>query len=294
MKIKLFILILIVAIVVFFFLYSSDTRPELIGSPHPIGTVLFMDTYENEPEITKTTHDLWMKFTDDAKNKKDYWADEMFWLESGRVEESGRYRVDPSMGEIVVTEGIAHEGIRSAEVTIAEVSGGNICTFGGPCHYIRNPNKAVDGVYEVGAWFYVPSGQKPRNVQVAIEDHLYWKEGHLAHGGVDPETGTVGFWSCSKGQMLPDWGSIGTVDFQYDTWFKIWIVYDTRKTDFEVHYKSPTEEKTFITNGLCFQGPMLGVWRGVQSFNFYAGAKNVENEKKQKLYADDFYAKVVG
>lgn len=126
MKIKLLILILIVAIVVFFFLYSSDTRPELIGSPHPIGTVLFMDTYEDEPEITKTTHDLWMKFTDDARNKKDYWADDMMWLEVGKVDENERYKIDPSMAEINFTSDAVHEGTKSVEVIITEVPEGNI------------------------------------------------------------------------------------------------------------------------------------------------------------------------
>ena len=274
---------------------TPEPTPEPIPepTPEPTGKVLFLDNYEKEQKIVKTTSENWKEFSNDAK-KGNYWSDTTYWLEIGKVEQSGKYTLDPSLGDFRVTDRVAYNGNNSVELTIYETPPGYVEHGAGLARYIRNTSMAKDGVYEIGAWFYVPAGNTPRYIHVSIENHLTWTKGYLVHVGVDPETNKIITWVQSEGDKRLVWETIGEVDFQYDTWFKLWIIYDTRKpTTFEIGYKSPTEEKTFWSDRLIVQGMMIS-FIGLPSFNFYAGALNTQESPTQKVYVDDFYVNYMG
>lgn len=267
---------------------SPEPAPE--PAPEPTGNYLFLDTYEDNPTIVETTPEKWREFSTDAK-KEDYWGDSTYWLEIGKVEQSGKYHIDHSLGEAVITDRFAYKGTKSVEITITETPSGFVYHGPGLARYIRNVSVAKEGVYEIGAWFYVPSGNTPRYIHVSIENHLTWTKGYLVHAGVDPETNQIVTWVQSEGDTRFIWEPLGEIDFQFDTWFKLWIIYDTQNpATFEVGYKSPIEEKTFETDKLLLQGMMLG-FIDLPSFNFYAGALNTPGKPEQILYVDDFYAK---
>jgi hypothetical protein len=78
-----------------------------------------MDNYEDNPIITKTTHELWMKIIRDTK-KGNYWTDQ-HWLEIAKQNKKGQYRIDPTLGEATLTDEVAHEGKKSVEITVSEV-----------------------------------------------------------------------------------------------------------------------------------------------------------------------------
>lgn len=271
---------------------SPEPAPE--PAPEPTGNFLFLDTYEDNPTIVETTPEKWREFSNDARKNRDYWSDITYWLEIGKVEQGGKYSVDHSLGEASITTKVTYSGKKSIELTLYETPSGYVEHGAALARYIRNTSVATDGVYEIGVWFYVPAGYTPRYVHVSIEDHLTWTKGYLVHAGVDPESNKIVAWVQSEGDTRFIWEPIGEIDFHYDTWFKLWITYDTQKpTTYEIGYKSPTEEKIFRTDKLIVQGMALG-FIDLPSFNFYAGAANVPGRPEQKLYVDDFYVKDIG
>jgi len=251
---------------------------------------LFMDTYEDNPTIIKVTPQLWLKLTEDSR-AGDYWCDQVHWLEIGYMDENGTYKIDnPNLGDAKVTTYVARKGTRSVESTIFEVPSG--CVEAQTCiaRYFRNQSIVKDGVYEVGAWFYVPKGYTPYYVHISMENHLSWMRGYFIHIGVNPESSEL----VVATRRFPECEVIDKVNFQYDTWFKLWIVYNTKELiKYTAGYKSPIEEKTFELDKAYIAGPDPSYY-GLPAFNFYATGHNLLGRAEQKLYVDDFYAKVVG
>jgi hypothetical protein len=279
------------------FLSPSDiplsTEPPIEKPPAeelPSDTFLFTDTYEENPTITKTNHDLWVKFTSDAKNGN-YWADQVRWLEVGTIPLGKKYQLAPPLGEAKVIEELSHEGKKSTELTIYKVPEGYIQANVGVARYFRDKSIVRDGTYEVGAWFYVPKGYTPYYVHVSIENHLSWKKGYFAHIGVNPEDSTV---VVADQHNIPETKIVDNISFQYETWFKLWIMYDSKNpTELVGGYKSPTEEKTWELDVPWVIGPDLA-YVDLPGFNFYATGHNLPGRPRQKLYVDDFYVKIVG
>lgn len=282
MKIKLLLLILI-AITAIFVFFLLRPKPE----PQPTGTFLFMDNYEDNPTITKTTHELWVQVIN-ATKKDNYWSDQEHWFEMGKTNEAGKYRIDPTLGDAIVTSGLAHGGIKSVEITSSEAPPEHKNCFIALARYIRNQSLIKDGVYEVGVWFYVPDGTNPI-VLIAMENHPSWLVQHFAYAGVDTENGDIGAWVDGA---KPDFKPIGKVNFQHDTWFKLWITFYTDEKKFDVGYSSSTEEKAFEVNETWTSYGNIA-YIGYKAFNFYTGIVNPSGRPEQKLYVDDFYAKVV-
>jgi hypothetical protein len=279
--------------------------PPTEPSSQPSGKFLFIDDYEDNPTITRTTHDLWTNFTKDARNGN-YWGDNEYWLEVGKIEDplfwwtKFSYKIDPLLGDAKIVDATAHEGKKSVEITIVERPPKDVEPYSlhyshgaGLARYVRNPVIAKPGVYEVGAWFYVPEGNTPYFIHVAMEDHIIWNKGYYMHAGVNPETNEIVVWTYSEDGyviIVP----LTEIDFHYNVWFKLWIRYDTSEApNYEVGYKSPKEEKNITTDKLTQVGGMAGAFKDLPAFNFYAGALNIPGRPRQRLYVDDFYAKVV-
>jgi len=260
------------------FLLSRKPKPP----PPPTGTFLFMDTYEDEPTITKTTHDLWMEVIKDTK-KGDYWADNVHWLECAKSAEK-KYAIDPEMGNAKLAS-LAHNGSRSVEVEVASVPSEYTYVSALLARYFRTQSLIADALYDVGCWFYVPKGNIPI-VVFGMENHPSWVTQYFAYAGIQTEDGSI--FVMDKNQML----RIGNVDFQFDSWFKLWLVWDIRQQNFELHYKSRVEERKFAVNWVWVSNWNVA-YIGYRAFNFYAGAGNTSGSK-QKFYVDDFYAQVVG
>jgi hypothetical protein len=109
--------ILIIVVILIISVFLLRLKPKLL--PHPPGKFFFMDNYEDNPIITKTTHELWMKIIRDTK-KGNYWTDQ-HWLEIAKQNKKGQYRIAPTLGEATLTDEVAHEGKKSVEITVSEV-----------------------------------------------------------------------------------------------------------------------------------------------------------------------------
>lgn len=268
---------------------EPQTEKPLAGEPPPKSyeKFLFMNDYENNPTITKTTHDLWMKIIDDTK-KGNYWPDQEHWVEIGKINNRGQYSIDPMLGEAAVTTNVAYSNKKSAWITASEVPSEHKNCFISLAHYIRNQSLIRDGIYEIGAWFYVPEGKNPI-VFIAMENHPSWLIQDFAYAGVDAENGNIGVWVDGA---KPDFKPISKVDFQHNRWFKLWITFNTGEKKFKVGYKSSIEEKDLdIAEVWTSYGNIS--YMGYKAFNFYTGVVNSFGRPQQKLYVDDFYAKVL-
>jgi len=261
--------------------------PQTELPPQPSGKFLFIDDYEENPIITKTTHELWMKVIDDTK-KGNYWSDQEHRLEIGKTNNKGQYKIDPLFGGATVTTNITHGGIRSVEITASEAPPEHKNCFVALAHYIRNQSLIRDGIYELGAWFYVPEGNNPI-VLIGMENHPSWLIQDFAYAGVDTENGNIGAWVNGA---KPDFKPISKVNFQHNKWFKLWITFHTGEKKFEVGYSSPGEEKTLEVDGIWTSYANMA-YIGYKAFNFYTGVVNTSGRAEQKLYVDDFYAKAV-
>ena len=149
------------------------------------------------------------------------------------MDSQGKYAIAPSLGEAEIIDKAAHSGSKSVELTISEVPSEYIQVNNGLARYLRNPSVVKDGVYEIGAWFYVPSEYDPYYVHVSIENRLRFNS-YFLHCGVNPEDNEVVVLVEREGGWIGgmfDVKSLGTIDFQYDTWFKLWVVVDTQKTE---------------------------------------------------------------
>jgi len=289
--IAIVLVVMVVAVIAGAIVWRRTRTPPPPPTPTPTVGFLFMDAYEDAPTFRKTTPELWRRLTDDSK-AGDYWCDQEHWLEIGNIVEGGGYRIDnPDLGDAKVVEWISHGGNKAVESIIYEVPSGYLQSQTCVARYLRDPAVVRDGVYEVGAWFYVPKGHTPYYVHVAMENHLSWTKGYFAHFGVNPENGEL-VHAVNVGGV-PQLRVIGKVDFQYDTWFKLWIIYDTRElTKYTAGYKSTVEEKTFEIDEVFIAGPDPA-YQDLPGFNFYATGHNLPGRTEQKLYVDDFYAKVV-
>lgn len=282
-KMKILIVIFVIIISLFFLLRLKPKTPSPTSTSQPSAEgFLFMDDYEDNPEIVENNLEIWMQVIRDTK-KGNYWSEKVHWLEGAKSIGKG-YQVDPGMGNAIVTSDVSHSGNKSVEMTVSGVPSEYTYVVSYLARYIRNQSKIKDGVYEIGVWFYVPKGNTPVIV-FGMENHPSWLNQYFAYAGVKTEDGSIYFMDDNK--MV----TIGNVNFQYDTWFKMWIVWDIRKERFTLYYKSPTEEKTFDVDQVWGSGPNLS-YIGYQAFNFYAGAGNIHRDK-QKFYVDDLYAKMI-
>jgi len=283
-KVVIIVVVILTILISSSFLLILRRQPKSEESPPPqVGEFLFIDTYEDSPTITETTHDLWTQVIADTK-KGNYWADEVHWLENAKSAEKS-YAIDPEMGQATITSSTAHNGTRSVMMDVSAVPPDYTYSSCLLARYIRNQSLIVDAVYEVGAWFYVPAGNVPVIV-FGMENHPSWVTQYFAYAGIETENGTV--FAMDDNLRIP----VGSVNFQHDTWFKLWITWDLRAQNFTLNYKSPTEEKTFQVDWTWKSGGNLA-YIGYKAFNFYAGAGNLQSAKSQKFYVDDFYAKVV-
>lgn len=282
-KKKAFGILLFTGIIVTIFIFIPFGLKPKPPSATP-GTFLFMDDYEDNPEITKTSHELWMQIIEDTK-EGNYWADQEHWLENAKSV-GKKYAIDHEMGDATITTDVTHSGTRSVEITVSKVPPEWYYVSSLLARYFRDQSLYRDGVYEVGVWFYVPEGNVP-SIVFGMENHPSWLKQSFAYAGINTEDGSV--YATDDNERI----TIGNVDFQYNTWFKMWIVWDIRTEEFTLHYKSPTEEKTFEVDWVWVSGCNWAYW-GYKAFNFYAGGVNLQTENKQRFYVDDFYAKVVG
>jgi len=275
-------------------LYIMWRRSRFLPLPPipPAKDLLIVDNYEDNPSFLETDTDLWVKLHNDAR-EGDYWADRTHWSEVGLIAENGGYHADPEYGDAKIVGNPVLNGSRSAELTIYETPQGYISHLVSVARYIRNSSVVGDGIYEVGAWFYVPSGYNPFYVHIAMENHLNWQTGYLIHAGVNPEDSTFVVVARGNASTPFQMEVIATIDFQYDTWFKLWIVYNTRDlTEYTCGYTSTVENRTFDLDKALISG-WEPVYNGSPGFNFYATGHNLPDRPEQKLYVDDFYVRVI-
>lgn len=279
------VLIMVLAVAIFRLFRREVETPPLLAQYLP-----FLDTYEDAPTFTKTTPDIWNAMVASSR-KGDYWSDRVYWLEIGGVATEKGYKLENiTLGDAKVVSKLSHEGNKSVEITIHKTPEGIYANNVGLARYIRNKTTLADGVYEFGAWFYVPRGYTPYFVHIGLENHLSWTKPHFMYAGVNPEDSE--YVVAYREEGIYKTKSIDTIDFQYDTWFKIWILYDTRNpAKYTAGYKSPTEEKTYNLDVELIGGFEPLSYAGAEGFNIYATFHNLPGRNEQKMYVDDFYTK---
>jgi len=284
LHLAIIIAIIVLVLLSYFIFFKARRVPE----PFSPGTYIFEDTYEGNPVIKVMTQNEWMQMSSDSI-KGNYWRDSERWLEKGWIEEGGRYMFDARPSTAIVVSGVAHSGSKSTEITIPEAPPGYVMTGRALARYVRNQSLVREGRYEVGAWLYIPEESYPI-IYLSMEDHPSWIEFYIVNVALDTKDGSIGFYNedYAKGPT-----TIGKIDFQHETWFKLWISYNTNEKRYTIGYKSLAEEKTFEVNKL-WTGRFNLVFIGYAAFNFYVGGNNLSGENEQKLYIDDFYAKALG
>jgi len=284
-KRKILLLILIIVIVVsLYFLIRPKPKPPVAPPGAAPPALLFMDNYEDEPTIRVMTHDEWKSMINDTR-KKVYWRDKEVWLEKGWLNEEWQYRFDVRPSIASVTGEVAHSGSKSVVLTIPEVPPGYILVGRYIARYFRNQSLIRKGTYEVGAWFYVPEGNYPE-VWLSMEDHPSWETFYIVNVVLDTKDGSIIVYYTKHREV------IGKVNFRHGEWFKLWIVYTTGGGGYTCGYESESERKTFKVKK-PWVGHFNSAYIGYSAYNFYAGGNNLSSEREQKLYIDDFYAKVL-
>ena len=215
-----------------------------------------------------------------------YWIEEENWLEVGIIDTTRKYKLAPDMGDASITSEIAYEGEKSAKIVSYEVPPGYKELFAAVAHYVRKQSSVKEGIYEVGAWFYIPKNKDPL-VIVGMEYHLSWIIQYFAYAAIDARDGSV---------LVPNsrgWTKVGQVKFEYDNWFKLWVTFDITgsKEKFSIGYKSSSEVKTF--EGDVWVGYYNPAYKGYKAFNFYAGLVNFDDRGRQEVYLDNFYARKI-
>jgi len=250
---------------------------------------LFEDTYEESPPINVMTDEEWQKMIDDTR-KGDYWRDEEWWIEKGWINNAGQYRFETRESIARVTSEKAHTGLKSVKITIPEAPQGYLGVGRYLARYIRNPELIKEGTYEIGAWFYIPEGSD-LVLYVEFEDHPSWIQFYLPNVILDTKDGSIGYYNK---EYVRGYKTLGRVSFQHETWFKLWVTYDTRNhSGYTCGYESATERVFFEVNEI-WTGGIQPWYFGYDALNLYAGGNNLSKENEHTLYIDDFYVKAVG
>jgi len=248
------------------------------------GSILFMDSYENETTIRKATPQDLRKMVEDALFRGDYWGEKERWLEVGAIDPERKYKLVPELGDAEITDEVAHKGIKSVRIISYEVPSSYNETFVCIAHYVRNQSKIKEGTYEVGAWFYVPEGNYPL-VVLGMEYHPSWIVQYFAYPAIDMKDGSV-LVANARG-----WTKVGKVKAKHNEWFKLWILFDTKERNkFSFGYESSLEEETF--EGDKWIGYFNPAYKNYSAFNFYAGTVNSIGRGKQEIYMDDFRVRI--
>ena len=242
--------------------------------------------FEDVEEFRKATTTELRKAVEDCILWGNCWIEEENWLEVGIVDAARKYKLAPDMGDADITSEIAHEGEKSAKIVSYEIPSGYKELFAAAAHYVRRQSGIKEGVYEVGAWFYVPTDRDPL-VIVGMEYHPSWIIQYFAYAAIDARDGSV---------LVPNpegWTKVGQVEFEYNNWFKLWVIFDIAgdKEKFSIGYKSSSGVETF--EGDVWVGYYNPAYIGYKAFNFYAGLVGFNDRGGQEVYVDDFYARKI-
>jgi len=247
---------------------------------------LFMDSYDDDPIIRTMTFLEWIEMIANV-TKGDYSGDNERWLEKGRIDLGGRYRFDTRYSTAKAASKVAYSGSKSIALTIPPNPKSCILTLRGLARYFRNPNATRPGLYKVEAWFYVQKGKYPV-VFIGMEDYLNWTESYYPNVMLDTRNGNLGYYDQNYATGYKVLRVLET-EFKYDTWFKLWLVYQTgQKEHYTVGYESSTVSMTFDIDKV-WTG-CNGMYKGYPAFNFYAGGINTDPKRWEIFYVDDFSA----
>ncbi|UCD13541.1 MAG: hypothetical protein JSW60_08290 [Thermoplasmatales archaeon] len=275
-------ILIILALLLFAVVFFRPKRRE--GTPINYDDFLFFDDYEENPIINPMTREEWDAMIDNTKVGR-YQNDNKHWLERGWVNDEWQYRFDTRSSTATVNGEISHQGKKSAEITIPTVPAGYLIVGRYLARYFRDPDSIFDGIFEVGAWYYIPKDNFPI-LYLSMEDHPTWTKFYIINIALDTSDGTLFVYYTGYNQTL------GRIDFQHDSWFKLWIIYNSNEKTFTCGYVSTSEEKTFHV-----EKPWIGHYNyayiGYSAYNFYAGGNNLSHDASQTLYIDEYYVKIV-
>ena len=243
--------------------------------------------FESVENFRKTTATELRKAVEDCILRGNCWVEEENWLEVGITDAARKYKLAPDMGDANITSEMAYEGEKSAKIISHEVPQGYKEVFAAVAHYVRRQSSIKEGVYDVGAWFYVPTGKDPL-VIIGMEYHPSWTIQYFAYAAVDARDGSV---------LVPNpkgWTKVGQVEFEYDSWFKLWITFNITgsKKKFSIRYESPSGAVR-VFEGDVWVGYYNPAYIGYKAFNFYAGLVSFNDRGRQEVYLDNFYARKI-
>ena len=277
------IITLIILLVVLSF---TSRRFHKISDEETIQYVDWENRFESVENFRKTTATGLRKAVEDCIQRGNCWIEEENWLEVGITNMARKYELSPDLGDASVTSEIAYEGERSAKIVSYKIPPGYKELVAAVAHYVRKQSSVKEGIYEVGAWFYVPENKDPLAI-IGMEYHPSWIIQYFAYAAIDARDGSV---------LVPNpkgWTKVGQVEFEYNNWFKLWVTFDVTgsKEKFSIGYKSSSEVKTF--EGDVWVGYYNPAYIGYKALNFYAGLVSFGNRGEQQIYLDIFYAKEI-
>ena len=242
--------------------------------------------FEDVENFRKATPEGLREAVEDCILRGDCWIEEENWLEVGLTDTARNYELAPDMADASVTPEIAYEGERSAKIASYEIPQGYKELFACVAYYVRNQSSVKEGIYEVGAWFYVPRNRDPL-VIIGMEYHPSWIIQYFAYAAIDVRDSSV---------LVPNpqgWTKVGKVGFESNNWFKLWVTFDLTgsKEKFLIGYKSSSEEKIFEAD--VWVGYYNPAYKGYRAFNFYAGLVSFNDRGGQVVYLDNFYARKI-
>ncbi len=147
--------------------------------------------FEEVASFTKTTPEGIREAVEDCIVRADCWVEEENWLEVG------------------ITDELAYEGEKCAQIVSYEIPSGYEELFAAVAHYAREQSDVEEGVFETGAWFYVPDSKEPLAI-IGMEYHPSWVIQYFAYAAIDARDGSV---------LVPNsqgWTRVGQVKFIHD------------------------------------------------------------------------------
>ena len=284
MKSRIIALILLLLIVLSFLIFGCFHKK--ISDEEAIQYVNWENGFEDVENFRKATATGLREAVEDCVLRGNCWIEEENWLEVGITDTARRYKLAPDMADANITSEIAYEGERSAKIVSYEIPPDYKELFAAVAHYVRKQSSVKEGIYEVGAWFYVPENKDPLAI-IGMEYHPSWIIQYFAYAAIDARNGSV-LVPNSKG-----WTKVGQVEFEYNNWFKLWVTFDITgsKEKFSIGYKSSSEIKTF--EGDVWVGYYNPAYKGYKAFNFYAGLVSFNDREGQEIYLDNFYARKI-